>query len=116
MQVCHGKAAPLRRICSGDSVVYYSPTDRFGGGEPLQAFTALGIVRTREPYQVVMGDFHPWRRDVDWRETCDVPIARLLDVLAFSSGRRNWGYPFRFGLFEISDHDLRLIATAMAPK
>ena len=26
MQVCHGKAAPLRRIQPGDGVVYYSPT------------------------------------------------------------------------------------------
>jgi hypothetical protein len=26
MQVCHGKAAPLRRVQPGDRVVYYSPT------------------------------------------------------------------------------------------
>ncbi len=27
MQVCHGKAAPLRRITPGDAVAYYSPTE-----------------------------------------------------------------------------------------
>nr|WP_315485999.1 EVE domain-containing protein [uncultured Undibacterium sp.] len=26
MQVCHGKASPLRRLRAGDKVVYYSPT------------------------------------------------------------------------------------------
>jgi len=26
MQVCHGKAAPLRRVRPGNRVVYYSPT------------------------------------------------------------------------------------------
>ncbi|MDD5576645.1 MAG: EVE domain-containing protein, partial [Acidithiobacillus sp.] len=31
MQVCHGKAAPLRRIKPGDRVAYYSPTVEFGG-------------------------------------------------------------------------------------
>jgi hypothetical protein len=30
MQVCHGKSAPLRRIQSGDRIVYYSPRQRFG--------------------------------------------------------------------------------------
>lgn len=28
MQVCHGKAAPLRRIKPGDRVAYYSPFAR----------------------------------------------------------------------------------------
>src|SRR5437879_3630028 len=45
MQVCHGKAAPLRRVKPGSRVVYYSPTEAFGGKERLQAFTALGVVR-----------------------------------------------------------------------
>jgi hypothetical protein len=38
MQVCHGKAAPLRRLHSGDGVVYYSPTAVFRGNDRLQAF------------------------------------------------------------------------------
>ncbi len=31
MQVCHGKAVPLRRIQPGDGVAYYSPTRELGG-------------------------------------------------------------------------------------
>lgn len=114
MQVCHGKAPPLRRIRPGDQVVYYSPTARFGERIPLQSFTAIGNVLTGEPYQVDMGDgFYPFRRDVRWLEANEVPIAPLLPRLEFSAGRKNWGYQMRFGLFEISEHDFLIIAAAM---
>jgi len=55
MQVCHGKAAPLRRLRPGDRVVYYSPSLRMGGRDGLQAFTALGVVLARPPYVFDMG-------------------------------------------------------------
>jgi hypothetical protein len=42
-----------------------------------------------------------------------VPIATLLDRLAFTSARRNWGYPLRRGLVAIGDDDMVLIAAAM---
>jgi hypothetical protein len=67
MQVCHGKAAPLRRMRPGQHVAYYSPTEAFRGHQLLQAFTAIGIIRDSEPYCFDMGGgFRPWRRDVDW--------------------------------------------------
>ena len=53
---------------------------------------------------------------VKWLKACNAPIAPLLDELDFSAGKRNWGYQFRFGLFEISEHDLQIIATAMKVK
>ena len=43
----------------------------------------------------------------------EAPIKPLLDRLDFTAGKSNWGYQLRFGLFEISDHDFRLIAEAM---
>lgn len=114
MQVCHGKVMPLRRIQPGDRVVYYSPVSEFGSKHALQAFTALGTVLTGEPYQVQMGeDFFPFRRDVLWLDAEIAPIRPLLDTLEFTRGKRNWAYPLRFGLLEISTADLRLIATAM---
>lgn len=114
MQVCHGKAAPLRRISPGDAVTYYSPTQSFGGTERLQAFTAIGIVEPGAPYQLDMGDgFRPFRKDVSWREATEAPIHPLLGRLSFSRGNTNWGYQFRFGLFEIPQEDLLLIADAM---
>jgi hypothetical protein len=114
MQVCHGKAAALRRVRPGDRVAYYSPTEEFRGRTSLKAFTAIGVVRAGEPYQVDMGGgFHPFRRDVDWLPGREFPIAPLLDQLEFAAGRRNWGYQLRFGLFAVSDHDLGVIAAAM---
>jgi hypothetical protein len=114
MQVCHGKAAPLRRVKPGSRVVYYSPAETFGGRGRLQAFTAFGVVRDGEAYQVDMGgDFQPFRRDIDWFETKPVPIKPLLDKLALTKGRRNWGQAFRFGLIAISEQDMTVIAEAM---
>ena len=114
MQVCHGKAAPLRRMCAGDAVAYYSPTDVLGDRKPVQAFTALGVLCAAQPYEVDMGHgFVPWRRDVDWADAREALIGPLLPELDFSRGRRNWGYAMRFGYFEISAHDLGVIAAAM---
>jgi len=115
MQVCHGKGAPLRRLRPGDRVVYYSPTIRFGEGDRLQAFTALGTVLPGEPYEVDMGNgFIPFRRDVAWDEGLkQAPIAGLLERLSFTAGRRSWGYVFRFGLLSATTEDMLLIARHM---
>ena len=114
MQVCHGKAAPLRRIQPGDGVVYYSPTTVFRGNDGLQSFTAIGVVRGGGPYQAGMGGgFSPFRRDIDWRAAAEVPIKPLIGRLQFTTAKRNWGFQLRFGLFEISAHDMAMIAAAM---
>ncbi|WP_246485564.1 EVE domain-containing protein [Aminobacter carboxidus] len=55
MQVCHGKAGPLRRIMAGDGVVYYSPATVMGGEDELKSFTAIGHVRSGDAYQFDMG-------------------------------------------------------------
>jgi EVE domain len=117
MQVCHGKSAPLRRVTPGSRVVYYSPTGQFGGKDKLQSFTAIGVVRTSEPYLFDMGGgFHPFRRDVTWLTSQPAPIQPLLEKLEFSAGVRNWGQKFRYGLFSISDHDMGVIADAMGAR
>jgi len=113
MQVNHGKAAPLRRIHPGDGVAYYSPTETFGGKDKLQAFTLIGRVKPGDIYQGEMGDWVAHRRDVDWADAHDAPIAPLLDRLEFTAAKTNWGYQLRFGLFGISEHDFELIAQAM---
>ncbi|GIU65949.1 EVE domain-containing protein [Candidatus Phycosocius spiralis] len=114
MQVCHGKAAPLRRITPGDQVIYYSPVSRFGGKDRLQAFTAIGTVIDTMPYQVeITPGFKPWRRKVQWHAAHATPIRPLIGRLAFTAKGTNWGYRFRFGLFDITGEDAALIATAM---
>ena len=113
MQVNHGKAAPLKRIHPGDGVAYYSPTITSGGKDKLRAFTLIGHVQSGDVYEGEMGDWTAHRRDVDWAEATEAPIAPLLDQLDFTAGKTNWGYQLRFGLFEISAHDFELIAEAM---
>lgn len=114
MQVNHGKRAPLARIQPGDTIIYYSPSTEFGGGEKLQSFTVAGIVRPGELYMGDMGEgFTPWRRDVDWFDAEPASILPLLDRLELTRGKTNWGYGFRFGLIRISDHDRDEILEAM---
>jgi EVE domain len=114
MQVCHGKAGPLRRVQPGDGVIYYSPTEQFGGSDRLQAFTAIGLVLEGAPYQADMGaGFQPFRRDVSWLEANEAPIRPLLDSLDFTAGNSRWGYGLRFGLVAMTAHDFSLVAVAM---
>ena len=114
MQLCHGKAAPMRRVLPGDRIAYYAPTVVFRGKEKCQSFVSLGLVREGQPYQFDMGEgFRPFRRDVDWLTADETPIQPLLGMLDFTRDRANWGYQLRFGLFAISDHDIELIAQAM---
>jgi hypothetical protein len=114
MQVCHGKCAPLRRVQPCDRVAYYSPTLTMGGKDALQKFVSLGVVRAGEPYAFDMGGgFVPFRRSVSYVEAREASILPLIDAFEFVENRQRWGYKFRFGLFEVSDHDMRLIAEAM---
>ena len=60
--------------------------------------------------------FTPCRRDVAWAAADEAPIRPLLGKLAFTAGKRNWGYQLRFGLFAISAADFYLIAAAMGAR
>lgn len=51
--------------------------------------------------------------DVGYVAAQEAPIAPLLDAFEFVEDRSRWGAKFRFGLFPVSDHDMRLIAQAM---
>jgi hypothetical protein len=51
--------------------------------------------------------------NVAWERAQSTPIRLLLGALASASGDRNWSYKLRFGLFEIGDGDMDLIAKAM---
>ena len=115
MQVCHGKPGPIRRVSAGDRVAYYSPAITMGGKDKCQSFVSIGVVQPGDAYAFDMGGgFVPWRRNVAYVLAKETPIEPLLDELEFVEDRQRWGYKFRFGLFEVNDHDMRLIARAMA--
>lgn len=114
MQVCHGKAGPLKRIKAKDKVVYYSSVKTFRGKDKVQAFTAIGEALNDRIFDHDMRNgFVPFRRDMAWYPAQYAPIRPLLDYLAFSRGKKNWAYPMRFGLFEICQEDYQTIAHAM---
>lgn len=114
-QADHGARTRLSRLRTGDRLVFYSPRQSYPDGEPLQAFTAHGVVRGAEPYQVEMTDtFHPWRLDVDFAPgTTPAPIRPLLEHLGFIKDPTRWGYAFRRGLFEVPAEDFDRIVDAM---
>ena len=113
-QLCHGKQSAVGRLKPGDKIVYYSPRSEMRGGEPVQAFTAIGEVLERPPYDHDMGGgFVPARRDVRFLDARDAPIKPLIERLSFTRGRRSWGQAFRFGLVEITAADYDVIAREM---
>jgi hypothetical protein len=114
IQLGHGKKAPLQRLRAGDALVMYSPRTAYPDGEPLQAFTAIGVVSTGEVYQVQMTkDFKPFRVDVKFIKAKEAPIKPLIDALSFIKSKTHWGATFRFGHLKIPAEDFKLIAKAM---
>ncbi|MDQ0059913.1 hypothetical protein J2T14_002085 [Paenibacillus harenae] len=113
-QLCHGKSAPLRRMCPSDWLIYYSPQTDMSKGEKLQAFTAIGQVADDRVYEYQMSEsFVPFRRNIRYIPCREVKIADLMDQLTFTRGNRNWGYTFRYGHFEIGFEDFLTIAGSM---
>jgi hypothetical protein len=112
-QVNHGKASPLERMHAGDGFAFYSPRTKYPDGEPLQAFTAIGRIRDGKIYQATMGDFHPFRLDVDFLPAQTAPVRPLIDDLSFIRSKKHWGAAFRFGVLRVPEVDFALIAAAM---
>ena len=113
-QACHGKASPLQRMRKDDFVIYYSGKQTLGKPELCQKFTAIGRVKDDSIYQVQMSEnFCPSRRNIEFYQSKDISILPLINDLYFIKNKQSWGYPFRFGYFEINQHDFDLISTQM---
>jgi hypothetical protein len=114
IQLNHGKKAPLTRFKAGDGLVMYSPRTAYPDGEVLQAFTAIGRIKSAEIYQVEMTpDFTPYRIDVEFFACNEAPIRPLIDGLSFIRSKTHWGAAFRFGQVKIPGDDFLRIAAAM---
>lgn len=113
-QACHGKASPLKRMKKGDYVLYYSSKVVFDHTEKCQEFTAIGQVKDDEVYAFQMSeDFTPFRRNIDFFPCTAVSILPLIADLDFIQNKQHWGYPFRYGLLEISAADYAKISSKM---
>lgn len=114
IQVCHGKQAPLKRMKKDDWIIIYSPKCTMAGTEKLQQFTAIGKVSDESVYSFKMAEnFIPFRRNITFYSCEAVSILPLIPELEFIVNKRSWGFPFRFGFFEINEHDFNLILPKM---
>ncbi|WP_223671024.1 EVE domain-containing protein [Kangiella shandongensis] len=113
-QACHGKATPLNKMNQGDYVIYYSSKEFFAEKQLCQKFTAVGQIKTGDVYQYAMSEsFHPFRIGVEFFNSRDIPIRPLISRLDFIPNKTRWGYPFRWGILEISAHDFQIISECM---
>jgi hypothetical protein len=116
-QACHGKSSPLKRMRKGDFVIYYSGKLIMWKPEKCQEFTAIGQVEDDEVYPIQLTpDFCPFRRNISFFEHQDVSILPFINDLEFIKNKQNWGYPFRYGFFQINTHDFNLISSQMLKK
>jgi predicted RNA-binding protein len=114
IQACHGKKAPLKRMSKGDYIVIYSSKTTMSSGEKYQKFTAIGKVTDDDTYSFQMTEsFIPFRRNIRFYECDECSIIPLINELGFIENKKMWGYPFRYGFFEISEKDFSLIASKM---
>jgi Protein of unknown function DUF55. len=114
VQANHGKLLPLKRLKVGDRIIFYSPKTSFENGEPLKAFTAVAEIIDEKIYQVELSDdFKPYRINARYEDCNEVKIEPLIEKLNFIRNKKSWGYMFRFGLFEINEHDFILIYSRM---
>lgn len=115
IQANHGKKSPMKKVSKGDKVICYSSKEKYGEKQPYQKFTAIGEVSDDESFVGIMagGDFQPYRRMVQFYETQEASIKPLIDQLSFIQDKKKWGYPFRWGFFEISKEDYEIIKNQM---
>ncbi len=114
MQVCHGKQAPLKRMKPNDWMLVYSPKLSMEGDVKCQSFTAIGQAMDEDVYQFQMTPtFNPFRRNIKFYECEETSILPLINDLEFIQNKKSWGFPFRFGFFEINEADFNLIMSNM---
>jgi len=109
LQVCHGKAAPLKATRAGDEFFIYCPKTRMKDGKSLKQIAFRGHFKDDRVYQVEQfPGFHPWRKDVCFDG--QFQALALLSVEGMELTRNpHWGMLARRGFFEISAHDAALL-------
>jgi hypothetical protein len=113
-QFCHGKATPAKRLKKGDFIIYYSSKVKMEEPALYQKFTAIGIVKDDDVYQVDMGGgFKPFRRNIGYFDAKHLDIKPLIYNLPFIKNKKTWGYVFRYGFFNIDQKSFEIIANGM---
>jgi EVE domain len=114
MQANHGKSTSLKKLRTGDWIIFYSPKTYFEKEDKCQCFTAIGEIEDEELYEGVMSaGFYPFRRNVKFYESEETSIIPLIEKLDFILDKKKWGFSFRFGFLEISEKDFLFIKSKM---
>ncbi|MEE4484880.1 EVE domain-containing protein [Serratia ficaria] len=109
LQVCHGKAGPLRKTRAGDEVFIYCPRSEMGGGEVLKTIEYHCIFENDDVYQVEQfPGFTPYRKDVTFNRDFLPTALKAVVGLEFTADS-HWGMLARRGFFEIGSHDASLL-------
>ncbi|ECU9164114.1 TPA: EVE domain-containing protein [Salmonella enterica] len=113
LQVCHGKAGPLRRTSAGDEVFIYCPRSEMGGGDVLKTVEFHCVFNNDDVYQVEQfPGFTPHRKDVVFNRHARPVVLKEVEGLVFTADS-HWGMLARRGFFEIGPHDAYLLREAM---
>ncbi|CDG22242.1 conserved protein of unknown function [Xenorhabdus poinarii G6] len=113
LQVCHGKAAPLRKTRAGDEVFIYCPRSEIGSGEILKTVEYQCVFNDDDIYQVEQfPGFKPFRKNVTFNRNFQSVALKDVIGLEFNTDP-HWGMLARRGFFEISTHDAELLRIAM---
>lgn len=109
LQVCHGKAGPLRRTRAGDEVFIYRPREGMGAGEVLKRVEFRCIFDDDRIYSVEQAPgFTPFRKDVSFDEGFQGLAIHYVAGLELTADP-HWGMLARRGFFDISAHDAQLL-------
>ena len=85
------------------------------GDKKSQSFTAIGQASDEEVYPYKMSEnFVPFRRNIEFYKCEETSIIPLISNLEFIPNKKSWGFPFRYGFFEINENDFNLILSKMA--
>ncbi len=65
-------------------------------------------------YKAEMSEnFKLFRRKIQFFDCESISIMPLIEQLSFIKNKKSWGFPFRFGFFEIDQNDFLYIAKKM---
>jgi len=110
LQVCHGRAEPLRRAAVDDDVFVYCPKTAMENGKSLMSVHFRGRFASERLYNVEMfPGFAPWRRDVAFDASFKPIDIRRIAGLRLTA-EPSWGLALRRGFIELRADDAARIA------
>ncbi|WP_409361541.1 EVE domain-containing protein [Bartonella heixiaziensis] len=113
LQVCHGKAGPLRKTSKGDEAFIYCPRCEMRSGKVLQTIEFQCIFKDNHVYQVEQAlQFAPFRKNVIFNKQAQPIVLKEIQGLKFLTNPQ-WGMLARRGFFEITAYDAARIREAM---